>query len=332
MRGRVHPAIAGAVVAAVALVATACYPPSQDPVEQAIPPGGRAVATSPVLTEMRIEDASDDLSTILYSWSPFLISVGDPIPSRFAVYDDDTGTTTDVPAGQADYGTAALSPDERSVVFSSNDPALQVGPIAANCRRWIDPWTPGPYEYCQELYVVDLDTGEVRQLTGLDGSSPHSNAFPTFSEDGAAIDFRAPNTDGPTTSTYRRLHLDSGVIEDAPPTPPCCEWSRGTREIVWDDATTTLTSFDTATGEVTTLWEDPDPHHLVSHAGDGRFVVVSRWETDQIQVFRLIDTDTGTVRPVSSQWISDDGGRFAVVQVNVAPDAIDRLILAPLAS
>jgi hypothetical protein len=81
---------------------------------------------------------------------------------------------------------------------------------------------------------------------------------------------------------------------------------------------------------VTTLWADPDVYSLDSVAGNGRFIVVTRWLTDQKFASRLIDTDTGRIRVVQTRWISDDGSRYAIVQWNVAPDAIDRLVLAPL--
>jgi hypothetical protein len=87
---------------------------------------------------------------------------------------------------------------------------------------------------------------------------------------------------------------------------------------------------DDATGDVTTLWTDPAFYELRSVAGDGRFIVVSRWESDSVEAFRLIDTDTRSIRVVKTPWISDDGSRFALVQRNVAPDAIDRLVLAPV--
>lgn len=51
---------------------------------------------------------------------------------------------------------------------------------------------------------------------------------------------------------------------------------------------------------------------------------------DQTQVFRLVDTETGDVTEVPNRWISADGGHMAFVQVNVAPEAIDRLVLAPV--
>lgn len=73
------------VVAAAGLVATACYPPSQAPVDQPVPFAGRIVATSPTLTEMAVQHTSADLSMILYSVEPFELNVGTPVPYRFWV-------------------------------------------------------------------------------------------------------------------------------------------------------------------------------------------------------------------------------------------------------
>ena len=128
------------------------------------------VATGPILTEMWIEDASDDLSTVLFGRQPFEVNVEAQVPYRFWVVDDDTSTTIEVPVGRAEFGTASLSPDGRSVVFSSNDAALQVGPTSVNCKRGHGPWRPDTFHMCGELYLFDLDTGTTRQLTGLDGS------------------------------------------------------------------------------------------------------------------------------------------------------------------
>ena len=52
------------------------------------------VATGPILTEMWIEDATDDLSTVLYGRQPFEVNVEAQVPYRFWVVDDDTSTTT----------------------------------------------------------------------------------------------------------------------------------------------------------------------------------------------------------------------------------------------
>ena len=49
------------VVGVLLATATACYPPSQTPTTQPLPPGGRVVATSAVLTDMLIVDATGDL-------------------------------------------------------------------------------------------------------------------------------------------------------------------------------------------------------------------------------------------------------------------------------
>lgn len=325
-------AVAWALAAVVVLVTAACYPPSQTPVDQPIPPGGRVVATGPILTEMWIADTDDDLSTILYARQPFDVDVEAQVPYRFWVYDDDTATTTEVPVGRAEFGTAALSPDGRSVVFSSNDPSLQVGPTAVNCARTYGPWRPDTFHMCGELYLFDLDTGETRQLTGLSGSSGYNHLAPTFTEDGTAIEFTATSgrDQAPTTDERRLLDLATGQVEEAPPAPQCCRWTRGTRAVEWDGASGTLTSQDTTTGEVTTLWTDDTGFSLVTDVDDGRFIVVSRWVTAQTQVFRLIDTATGAASAVPSQWLDLDASDVALVQLNVAPDATDRLILAPL--
>ena len=332
MMRRARTAVFAAVAVAVVMVATACYPPSQTPTGQPIPPGGRVVATGPVLTVMWIEDATPDLSTIVYGRHPFLVVPGDPIPNSFWVYDDHTGRTTAVPVGGGESGSAAIAPDGRSVVFSSNDPSLQIGPTALNCLYGQAPWSPGTPTVCSELYLFDLHTGLTRQLTGLDGSSPYGHFSPKFSSDGTAVDFLPLGGAVPQPYTSRRLDLATGVISDSPPGPPCCAWDRGGKAVSWDGATGTLTSTDTTTGQVTTLWANADVFDLDRAIDNGRFVVLSRWVTDQTQVFRLIDTDTGSVREVSSPWIKKDGSTYAVAQQNVAPDGIDRLIIAPLPS
>jgi hypothetical protein len=325
-------AIAGLIGASVMMVTSACYPPSQTPTTQTIPPGGRVVATGPVLTEMWIEDVTDDLSTILYAREDVLVSITEPVPYRFWVYDDRSGTTTEVPVGRAEYGTATLAPDGRSVVFSSNDPSLQVGPTAQNCVHQHGPWQPDTYHICGELYLFELDTGLTRQLTGLGGWSLTDNTSPRFTDDATAVDFVGATSADPSSWGRHRLDLATGVISLSPPAPPCCQWLRGNREITWDDATGgTLTSTDMTSGVVLTLWQDVDVFGLLASIDNGRFIVVSRWVTDQQQLFKLIDTDTGAARDVSSQWVSKDASRFAVVQRNVTPDATDRLIIARLA-
>lgn len=319
-----------AVLGTIVVLATACYPPSQNPTDQAIPPGGRVVATGPLLTEMWIEDATADLSKIVYGQSDFVLSL-DRLPRRFWVYDDESGTTTQVPVGRAEYGEASLSPDGRFVVFASNDRSLQVGPTAVNCVKlgyFFDPDVP---YVCSELYLFDLETGEVRQLTGLDGSSVVNHVSPKFTADGQAIEFqRYPQRVWSPTPTYHRMDLATGDVQDAAPTPTPTSWNRGTHVVTWDAATMTLTSQDTATGEVATLWDEDEPFTFRDAIANGRYIVLSYWKTERLELFRLIDTDTGRVRTVPTPWISADGSRFAVVQLNVMPDATDRLIIAPL--
>lgn len=331
MKISARTAVAAWIVATCGLVATACYPPSQTPTEQPLPPGGRVVATGPILTEMWIEDASEDLSTILYARSPFHLD-GETRPSyRFFVYDDDTGATTPVPMGSGDFGEAALSPNERQVVFASNAGSLQVGPVAANCRE-DRMWQPTRYHICPELYLFDLDTGETRQLTGLTGSSEHAHQQVSFTEDGTAVEYGTIVTGGWGTPVTARARLDlsTGEVTEATSQPEVHSWTRGTNEIVWAQSTGTLTSQDTTTGVVTTLWSDPNIHYLSSVTGDGRYFVVSWWPNSRTEVFRFIDADTGVVRPITSPWISFDGSRYATVQLNITPDATDRLVIAPL--
>jgi hypothetical protein len=318
-------------VAATLLVVAGCYPPSQTPSPQPIPPGGRVIATAPQLTELVIEDASEDLSTILYRRNDFLISVSDPIPYRFWVWDEASGSTTPVPVGRAEWGSARLAPDMRSVVFSSNDSRLQVGPTAVNCVKRGAPWYPDTFHMCEELYLFDLDTGETRQLTGLGGSSTFGNVMPDFSDDGLSIEYRTGGGRVDPSHGDRRLDLTTGDVEEGtPPAPAPTTWDRGSHQVEWDGATATLTSTDDATGEVTTLWSDAANYSLRTAAGDGRFIILSAWVTDRKEVFLLIDTETRAIRTISTTWIAGDGSRYATVQVNVAPDAIDRLVIAPV--
>src|SRR5215213_11182710 len=85
------------VIAAVVLsvIAAGCYPPSQTATPQSLPPGGRVVATGPLLTQMWIADATDDLSAILYAREPFEADISKRTIYRYFVYDDATGTTTE---------------------------------------------------------------------------------------------------------------------------------------------------------------------------------------------------------------------------------------------
>ncbi len=318
-----------AVLGTVVVLATACYPPSQNPTDQPIPPGGRVVATGPLLTEMWIEDATDDLSKVLYGQSDFVYDLRNP--QRLWVYDDDTGTTTRVPMGRAELGHGSLSPDGRFVVFASNDRTLQVGPTAVNCMKLGAFFEPDLPYVCNELYLFDLDTGEVRQLTGLDGSSVVDHVGPTFTADGQAIEFHSyPQRVWSPTPTYHRLDLATGEVHDATPTPTPSTWDRGNHVVTWDAAARTLTSQDKNTGAVETLWAEPEPYTFHSAIAGGRLIVLSYWKTERLELFELIDTETGRVRTVASPWISADGSKFALVQLNVLPDATDRLVLAPL--
>ncbi len=323
--------LAAAVVAA--LMAAACFPPSQTPSEQTVPPGGRVVVTLPSLHHSQIVGVSSDASSVLYSTALFLAS---PAPSHYWVYDDETGTKTSVPVVGGD--AEAISPDGTKVVFSSRSPGLQVGPVAANCPL-VQPWQPTQDLICTELYLFDVTTGETRQLTGLEGSSDANHSMARFSPDGGSIYFaRIPGSWAPTGS-HHTMDLTTGVVEPAGINHPgydCCTWDRGTHVVAHHTTssagviTTEVTSTDVDTGETTTFFSDPEPWAYVRTFGGGRYLLLSRW-SNQYQLFRWIDLDTGTVRKVSTQWFSEDLSRMAVMQQNVAPDGIDRLILAPFA-
>ena len=325
----VRVAMVGAFVLSAGLVAAACYPPSQTPTGQAIPPGGRVVATLPTLTHSVIEDATGDLSKILYAATPWELGAQNA-PYRFWVYDDDTGTTTEIPVGGY-WGAAAISRDGRQVAFLSNDASKQVGPVAANCvERPL--WQPEIYHVCHEVYVFDLTTDAVRQLTGLDGSSSVDHMRVRFTDDGSALYVESMTTGSWNGLPIYRHSIDlaTGVATEVPAEPPVERWDRGTHEVVWDAGTGRLTSVEVGTGEETTLWSDPLAFSLRKAIDDGRFVVLSAWINDQVEVFRLVDTDDGTITEIPSPWVSDGASHFAVLQQNVAPEGIDRLIIAPL--
>jgi len=325
MRGT-RAALAGIMVAVAALVATACYPPSQTPYGQEIPPGGRVVATLPALTFTDIVDVSDDLSTIVYSTYPFELTT-EPLPTTYWVHDDEAGTTTRLPL-PGDTSVQGLSPDEGSVLFTSANPTLQVGPVSPKCVQVV-PWQPTRIIYCSELYLYDLGTGQTTQLTGLDGSSEQHHQMASFAEDGTAVFFTTADGAWAPTFSHYRMDLATGVIEVATlPARDCCSWDRGTHVAVWDEATWTLTFQDALTGEVTTKFTDTEIWGLRDVIQDGRYLIVSRW-VGQNEIFKLLDLDTGAERNIASRWISADMSRFAVVQQNVAPDGTDRLIIAP---
>jgi hypothetical protein len=273
---------------------------------------------------MDVEATSPDLSTVVFYVLTFDVATF-PGQGRMYVYDEHAGTTRQLPPTTG----VAVSPDGRSVAFTSTDGSLQVGPTAAHC---VTPNGPvGPYQpaLCAEVYLFDVDTGSIRQLTGLGGSSDVEHSFPRFTEDGTGIEVTAYSEENHTTE-YRHIHLATGQIDPGtPPTFPT-SWDLGSHTVRWDEATGTLTSEDATTGEVTTLWADPDVYSLERVTGGGRFVVISRWVSNQNQAVRVIDTETRAIKTLKTTWISDDGSRQALVQSNVAPDGIDRLILAPV--
>jgi Tol biopolymer transport system component len=140
------------------------------------------------------------------SWSPdgTRLAVGTGNPSRIAVIGLGGGGVTFAgpPAGQADH--PAWSPDGRQLAYSmvrpnglfvsdadASSPPRQVTTCADPlCARDLEPgWSPdgtqiafvrfspgGPQAEAQQIYVVTLATGALRQVT----SGPEGHAFPSW--------------------------------------------------------------------------------------------------------------------------------------------------------
>jgi Tol biopolymer transport system component len=322
-------------VAAVLIAsgATACFPPGSIPVEQSLPPGGRTIATGLPGAGMWIEDTDDDLSAVVYGQNYYTFPNQYPHGGRYWLYDDHAKASTLLPVREdplAGPSGVGVGPDGRWVVFASPDPDLQVGPVERNCVRFDGLFQPMPAIYCAELYRYDLASGELTQLTGLGGSSEFHHVDPDVSADGSSVQFMYGPAIPEAGMTERRLDLATGVVEDLP-FAWCCTWQRGTDEVRWDEQTGVLTSTDLGTGEVTTLFGGGDAYwYLAWSSDDGRFVVLSSAASPSRDIFRLVDTDDGSVREVPSQWISQDGSHYALRQQNVAPTGDDRLVLGPV--
>ncbi len=311
----------GVLAAGLAVVATACPPP---PTGQQVPPGGRVVATSAQGTSLKIEDASDDLSRIVYGRAAQTTYDYSQDGGAYYLYDDAAGSTTELPFAREHATSVGISGDGATVVFSSPDPALQVGPTAVNCRRWNGLFLPLVPVYCAELYRYDPATGAVEQLTGLSGSSLWHNVDPEVSDDGSIVEYSVTSLVPESGSTSARMDIASGVVESLAYTP-CCRWDRGDTIVMWDPSYQRLRSTDVATGQVTELLS-LDGAELASSAANGRYVVLR----DRVGAHHLVDTDTGDVRLIPGSWVDDVAETFAVVQSNVAPSGTNRLILAPL--
>jgi hypothetical protein len=315
---------------AVVFAAAACFPQDgSTPTSPPVPSGGRALLSGNAGYQMQIEDATGDLSRVIvlqHQW----IGPGDPVNGRYSLYDDATGTTTLLPVKETSGGmtTVRLLPDGHRIIFGSNDPALQIGPVAANCWKYNGLFQPLSRVVCAELYLYDLTDGSIRQLTGLDGSSSLHNVLGKVSPDGTTVSYTEENPipEGGGPVYQRRLDLATGASTDDT-TPDCCTWIRGNHRIVWSQYSSpaALTSEDLDTGQVTTL-NGPGAVTLESHTDDAHFVVLGHDD----QKLHLIDTDTGTDRIVPSSWISADGLRYLLVQNNVLPENRPRLVVAPV--
>jgi hypothetical protein len=273
---------------------------------------------------MQIEDATGDLSRVIvlqHQW----IGPGDPVNGRYSLYDDATGVTTLLPVKEGQSSAVRLLPDARRIVFSSNDPDLQSGPVAKNCSQYNGILQPLTRTYCAELYLYDLVDGSLRQLTGIGGSSPLHNVPIGHSADGRTVDYtssnRIPEGGGPTY--FHRVDLETGESVDIDP-PDCCSWLRGDRRIEWHRSSATLTSEDLATGEVTILSSGVGTD-VARRTDDGRFVVL----VDEAMRYDLIDIDTGTDRRVPGPWVSDDGARYLLTQL-IQPGNFPRLVVGPV--
>ncbi len=325
-------AVTAAMVGLVVL-ATACPPPGSIPVEQAVPPGGRIVAQGLPSANMWIESVNGDLSAVVYGQDYYTFPDQHSRNGRYWLYDDRTGTSTVLPVrrepaeGPSGVG---VSPDGRWVVFASPDPALQVGPVAMNCRRWDGLFLPMPPIYCAELYRYDLVTQQLVQLTGLAGSSLSHHVAPKVLADGRTVEFEYGPAIPESGMSTKRLDLETGTIVDDP-SGICCTWARDTYDVVWTEHTSTIKKVDRASGAVTTLFTDDEDRSWARlwSSDDGRFHVFSHGGPETPDIFRLIDAEEETVRVVLSQWFSQDGSTFALVQRNVAPTGDDRLVLAP---
>lgn len=312
---------------AIFAAATACYPPGGEPTNQSVPPGGRVIVQGRPGSVVFIVDATRDLSRVVYAQHD--ITLGGPVNGAYWHYDDVTKAINKLPVRYDVYFTSiSLSPDGRSVVFSSIDPTLQAGPTSVNCQRdngFLQPLTP---MYCAELYRYDLDTASLQQLTGLGGSSTLHQLDPEVSDDGLGVDFIRTTGIAPTGSTYHRLDLTTGAVEDLPPSN-CCTWNRGSHVVAWDGYSRSVTSTDAVTGEVTNLTGEMATW-VEDVIDDGRFVVLNEYVSDTKLNYHLLDTDSRTLRPVPSAWLSHDLSRYLLLQRNVLPSGDDRLVVAPL--
>jgi hypothetical protein len=215
------------------------------------------------------------------------------------------------------------------VILASPDPALQVGPLAKNCRRYDNLFSPLVPIYCAELYRYDLETEELVQLTGLDGSSGMHHLRPRVLPDGRTVEFDYSPAIPETGSVRLRLDLETGEVTNAPG-GICCTWVRDGYDVVWTEYGSRITKVAHPSGEETVVFHDPARYWaLMWSSDDGRFHVISAGSPDTATSYRLIDVELETVKTVKTEWFSQDGSKYALVQRNVAPNGDDRLIIAP---
>lgn len=330
MDGRGSRRRRSAVLAAVALlaaVAVSCGPLPGSPKEQPLPPGATVLATSPPGTSLHVEAATGDLSRIVVGRGSstqydLMGSTG-----SYSLIDTASGATTPLPFTRLyGYTTVDVSGDGSTVVFSSPDPALQVGPVSANCFRVVGLFQPLVPMQCAELYRYDVATGQVDQLTGLSGSSTLHQVNPELSFDGSSVQFEVAALLPETGPSAARLDLVSGEVQEVP-WEQCCRWERTDTTVVWDPSYMELTVTDVATGAQTVL-PTPFPAEYVSSAGVGRFVVLDALSAPH----RVIDTVDGTSRtvPGTGAWVDDTGSRYVTAQTNLAPRGDARVLIGPL--
>lgn len=310
-----------AVVAATCLIGVGCQTP---PVGQAVPPGGRVIATTAPGSYIELETASGDLSRLVYEQGSYSQFFAENSGGSYQLYDEATGTTTQLPFPRRAYETGvSLSADGRTLVFASPDPSLQDGPVPLNCRDYNGFFQPMTPTYCTELYRYDIDTGAVQQMTGLDAPSNFHNSRPNVSADGSTVEFTISSLIPESGSALARLDLATGEIEELPYSH-VLEWDRGDTIVSWTSYLFRLAATDVASGQVTLL---PAPLNATyeSSAANGRYIVFSGTGGRH-----LVDTVEVTMRTIPGTWVDDTATSSLLVQNNVAPSGGGRVIVAPL--
>ncbi|UDY35848.1 hypothetical protein [Dermatobacter hominis] len=310
-RRRVFAVATALVVGAV----TACQPgTSAPPPTVPLPAGATVVDISPPGGDLFLESEVGSPSVVLYDR---LSGAGGDL----WLYDDSTGTTEDL--GLPFTARASASNDGSVIVFSSADPTLQTGPLAANCKVQPAPFTPLQTAYCSELYLLDRTDGTTHPLTGVGGSSTVSSTSPIVSADGTTVTFWSGT--GPVGPPPVRLVMDlaTGAVSPAPPLEDPNSWDYGQLHLTWtyEDG---LVRTDTITGDVEQLalggsntpWD---------RSSDGRYVVMGSYADG----FDLLDVVDGSTRAVPVPNVDDTATRYVGMLYVDAPGA-DRLIVGDI--